>query len=500
MTRSLQLGLMPIPADLLLDGPAALRLTLRANLVQTAASPVYIGPRSALLPVIEQHLAYGSAMQWVLPVVILFTIALSVLLIFFSREPLKYVLLISAIGLQLFVETDWLVTYGPRVEQFVPLVGALVNLLVACSIAVWTHASRRRWRLLTGFGLPMLGVFALLSATGMLQSSIGGIFIGIIYPVWLFLLQIFNWHAILRSNEAPTIFRSGALATFMLTVSGLTAYALLLGFHPGIVLTFFLSNWANVASGLGLLVLAVGALVFETLNYRKQRKQLGALEVIAAGHHSLLDEQGRALQRQIEHAAVLEERQRFLADMHDGLGGQLLTLMLRLRRTQGASAKLADDVQAIIADLRLMTSTIGEDGVSFAAALARQYLQSVARASAAGVKLLWTVELSPDSNPAPRDALDCLRLLDEAVTNAIRHAGARTVSVGITDRDGFSIRVVDDGCGFDPERVTAGAGLRNIRQRSTRLKGQVSFKRHPSGRGTIVELRTSSALLVSRSG
>jgi len=77
----------------------------------------------------------------------------------------------------------------------------------------------------------------------------------------------------------------------------------------------------------------------------------------------------------------------------------------------------------------------------------------------------------------------------EALTNSLRHARARDVTVS-TQINGSSLQigVSDDGIGFDEASVMPGRGLENLRQRARGLGGTVDI-RSASGKGTSVTLR-----------
>jgi signal transduction histidine kinase len=74
-------------------------------------------------------------------------------------------------------------------------------------------------------------------------------------------------------------------------------------------------------------------------------------------------------------------------------------------------------------------------------------------------------------------------LLQEALTNAVRHAGASAVDVRIVhDRDAVTILVEDDGTGPGPSAHTEGAGIRGMRERARRLGGTLQISgRQPAG-------------------
>ena len=88
--------------------------------------------------------------------------------------------------------------------------------------------------------------------------------------------------------------------------------------------------------------------------------------------------------------------------------------------------------------------------------------------------------------PATREAL-CL-LVREAVTNSIRHGGARSVRLTIDDAESLTLRIDDDGRGFDPAQVRSAVrhfGLAGMGQRVAELGGELRVASQP-GRGTEV--------------
>jgi signal transduction histidine kinase len=78
------------------------------------------------------------------------------------------------------------------------------------------------------------------------------------------------------------------------------------------------------------------------------------------------------------------------------------------------------------------------------------------------------------------------RLVQEALNNVIKHAGATRVEVHVSDRDGgITLIVRDDGNGFDPGRGSAGFGLVGMRERLALVKGELNVDSSP-GAGTLV--------------
>jgi signal transduction histidine kinase len=195
-----------------------------------------------------------------------------------------------------------------------------------------------------------------------------------------------------------------------------------------------------------------------------------------------------------------EERRRLRRDLHDGLGPSLATMAMRLESAQdlmGDDPAQAADVVGGLADLA--RDEIAEvrrlvDGLR-PAALDQLGLDSAHRQRAAQHQLtsghdavVWTVDADDDVEPLPAAVeVAAYRIVLEAVTNAIRHSGARACTVSL-QRVGHDLRVQvrDDGRGLAADRRT-GVGLFSMRERAEELGGACTVTSDASG--TLVDAR-----------
>jgi signal transduction histidine kinase len=84
-------------------------------------------------------------------------------------------------------------------------------------------------------------------------------------------------------------------------------------------------------------------------------------------------------------------------------------------------------------------------------------------------------------DPEPQRALHLYRIAQEAVTNAVKHAGAKKITISLEFEDEcFVLSVRDDGCGYDPGRVVRGMGLHNIEQRAASIGGVLRQRSKPN--------------------
>ena len=202
-------------------------------------------------------------------------------------------------------------------------------------------------------------------------------------------------------------------------------------------------------------------------------------------------EQLRAVERE---QALLLERQRLMRDMHDGVGSTLIA-MLRLTESGAASAPaMADLLRSAIEDLRLTIDSLEPLEHDLATLLATLRTRVGRRLESAGLKLEWQMaDMPPLPWLEPALALQVLRLIQEAMTNVIKHAQARTLGLSARQEgDALEVRIDDDGCGFDLAAAAgaahAGHGLASMRQRAQALGATLHWHSAP-GQGTQVSLR-----------
>lgn len=199
------------------------------------------------------------------------------------------------------------------------------------------------------------------------------------------------------------------------------------------------------------------------------------------------DELRTALAREavfIRSEAHNEERRRIMRDMHDGLGSHLMGMLLAAQRGQANPERVAEGLQTVIDEMRMMIDSMDSVGESLGAALAifRQRLEP--RVAAAGFVFDWRQEpdlMLPDY--PPRATLQVFRVLQEAVANALKHSGGGRIAITIEQGDAGGVRVVvaDDGPGV-PDAAPAGRGLINMRRRISEVGGAIRFESRSGGR------------------
>lgn len=105
----------------------------------------------------------------------------------------------------------------------------------------------------------------------------------------------------------------------------------------------------------------------------------------------------------------------------------------------------------------------------------------VGTAEAAGLRVELDVDGDPRPLPAPVD-LAAYRIIQEALTNVLRHAGARTVRLALTHEPSrLLIRIRDDGPAHRGAEAQHGHGIDGMRERAHALSGRLTAGPHPEG-------------------
>ncbi len=207
----------------------------------------------------------------------------------------------------------------------------------------------------------------------------------------------------------------------------------------------------------------------------------------------------RLLQRVI--SVQEEERRRIARELHDETGQSLTSLALRLQALEGVERP--EELKAKTAELRALVAKTLEEVHHLARVLRPSILDDLglvaamercvdAHREASGLRIDFYAQGLDGRRPPPHLETALYRIVQEALTNVVKHAQARNVSVLLEHRGRALVTVVeDDGCGFDVERAlrlrgtSKGLGLIGIEERVSLLGGTLTLESKP-GMGTTV--------------
>jgi signal transduction histidine kinase len=195
---------------------------------------------------------------------------------------------------------------------------------------------------------------------------------------------------------------------------------------------------------------------------------------------------------------VADERTRLLHDLHDGMGSQLITALRMVRRANVPREDVARLIEDALDDMRLIIDSLDLESRDLLPLLGSLRFRLEPRLRAIGVALHWDAEPLPDLDYlTPESGLAVVRVVQEAINNALRHGQAANVTISAKQAgQAVQVSVSDDGCGFDAEQpILAGhsRGLAAMQARARKLHATLhvaSIRAGPPGaaRGTTVTL------------
>jgi signal transduction histidine kinase len=242
--------------------------------------------------------------------------------------------------------------------------------------------------------------------------------------------------------------------------------------------------WQSLA--LGVLVALTAVIRLRIVEGRTVEQKLHAEEA---------ERQLRELSQQLV-ATQEEERKKLSRELHDHVGQMLTALRMELGRIDRVRGPVAAEIPAAVAECRQLVDNVVRTVRDLSLGLRPSMLDDFGLQPA----LEWhirdvsrrfglTVDLTThgDLDTLPEPHRTCIyRVVQEALTNCVRHARATRVQVQL-DRRGEALEasVSDDGSGFEQVSRPTGLGLRGIEERVRDLKGSVTVTTAPRGGTTI---------------
>ncbi len=213
---------------------------------------------------------------------------------------------------------------------------------------------------------------------------------------------------------------------------------------------------------------------------------------------------GRVAQRAAQDRAVLAERNRMARDVHDtlaqGFGAISMQLQAAARATSEEErarfvARATQEAQANLVESRhtiRMLRGMADHGEARQALI--QVIEDALASRLRGSPLSWRVLTLPEGSAEPALDVEARRELEritqEAATNAVKHSRASLFEARLEIRPdgGLALRLMDHGCGFDPQVSRDGFGLTGMRERAERIGATLHVESGPGGPTTVVLL------------
>ncbi|GAA4334731.1 ATP-binding protein [Pigmentiphaga soli] len=485
-TRTLMIGvtsgmaaLVPLPANALRRGVNTIDVALLASgAARGYLSRLYVGTAGQVAtPYRLQLFLLEHVRLMALAAQLLITFAVLVAWIYRPREALfGWMFLLLAVSLLGYA--GLVAELNPTLRTLPPYAFTMATAaaFILQIIALLVNGSRvPRWLKTCAWAVPL--ACTLFALSGVVAAHRVGLWVG--FPVLLLgllsAIGISAWGALAKGVKE---------AWLLLVPLLLLAVALL---HDGAILAM----WTDGPVYLGIYyrqALTVGIAIVLA-----RRLGLSMMQLDEANAHlkrRLAEreaELGRLHEEERKEAAQRvrsEERQRLTADLHDGLSGHLASIIALAERERSTSIERSarealDDLRAVIHSL-----DIGDRELTVALSGFRERLER--QLKRVGIALHWSMARLPEiSGVTPAHALNVLRIMQEAITNAARHGPATRIQVqGRPGPAGQAvITIQNDGTPFCHG---CGSGLENMRRRAAVLGGAIQVEALETG--TLVTL------------
>ena len=198
-------------------------------------------------------------------------------------------------------------------------------------------------------------------------------------------------------------------------------------------------------------------------------------------------------------AAQELERRRLARELHDETGQSLTSILLGLRALEDSLGDTldGDEARAAVAGLRELAVHTLQDVRRLAVELRPKALDDFGLVPAlerlaetwsdqTGIEVDFVARLG-EEQLSSEIVTALYRIVQEALTNVVKHARARHVSVLLTSKNGAVVAVIeDDGRGFDPTAASDGFGIQGMRERVELVNGRLRIESGPESGTTLV--------------
>ncbi|MDQ6997172.1 MAG: hypothetical protein Q9M17_00480 [Mariprofundus sp.] len=471
-----------VPQTLWQKGENILQLRLQADAnCRGGLYPLHVGPESLLKPVYQRALLLQIDL-----LKILFVLSLCVSLITFvlwlmrRRDDSMYGFyalgtFFWAVYIQYFFVQDISISAHDWMWlTFSSAYGMVISMMLFCQLFM---------KLKCGWCLKVVPLYGLLTSILLYLTPLDSMFEMIAYSfVGIALFVIYMSVHLVRYAFKHLNFETAMLIFGVLVNVGFGIHDLLtlkLAWSPPNYLLHYGTPVMFFAMGIILLNRFLQILEqSERLNLELDQRVTQKEIALSAMHEAL-----RLVERK---EAILTERERMVEDLHDGMGGQLVAALSLVDKPE-ENSMLKQALENAMLDFRLVVDSLDDDSHDIATLLGMLRMRLEPQFNASGMQLSWQLKDGPELRGVPSEpSLHILRIVQEAITNAIRHSSGSLIGVLITAADGFLIvQVTDNGTGFMAKGQ--GHGIENMKKRAARIGAELNVE--SSSLGVAVCLR-----------
>jgi signal transduction histidine kinase len=482
------------PARLLHPGVNEVAVRTVTNTTLSGLGRIYVAPAAQLEPAYDfGHLMFVTIKQVIVIMMTGVAVIMAAMYLMRRRDSafgwfaLALVLWAAHIGIMLTARAP----FDPR-SLWETFQGIAIGLYSICA-ALFIHRflGLRRARLETAFfAFAAVGSLVLLSGPLLYKHALYGFF-GLVWVPVIQAIGIYQLVLLLRSNRQrpdPEVRLLAAASWFVIAIGARD----------------FLVDVVATARG-HLYLTYAAAPVFVVFGAILLRRFVNALDASERANEVLegrVAEKSRELELNLGRLKDMErdralsaERERIMQDMHDGIGGQLVQA-LSIATSRAELQPMEESLRNCLDELRLMIDSIEPVNGDLASVLGTLRMRMSRRLAQGGIEMRWQVgDLPPLRDLGPKHVLEITRIVQEAITNALKHSGSRQIRVAaLVVESGaepvIRVEIGDDGRGFQAgERGEGtGRGLAGMRRRAATLGAQLAIETGAGGTTVRLEL------------
>ncbi|PWC31273.1 ATP-binding protein [Azospirillum sp. TSO35-2] len=482
--------LLPLPSPLLHPGDNVIEISLarRQGIVNGFLDRIAIGPDTLLRPEYDRRFFLASTLPRMLDGWQI-AMGLSMLVIWLARPKEQIFLAFGGVLLCHALSSAPAILGASANETL--LRSAIMARLMAGSFILpisWLLVGQRPWVPLWVFVLLPLGLVSsyLTLPFDLHNRLLSFVIVPLILGMMMTALVVVVRAALTRRDLAATLLAGSAAAAALLAVHDALVVNDLLGENSRL-----LSVYASVC----IMATASAVLIWRfarTMN-ALDRFGLRMKAEVAAAEEALRLSFARE-QAQTRNAILQVERVRLMSDLHDGIAGQLVSILALCELRDSGSDPVALAVRGALADLRLVVASLEDSGDDLGVMLAMFRERIEPQLAALGMRLTWSMAPLPEiAGLHPGATLNIFRILQEAAINAARHSGSPVLAVkaGPSPLPGGGARltVQDQGHGGVAPRPGS-YGLANMRRRAETLGATLTIDSGPGGTTVTLDLPT----------
>ncbi|ASK34183.1 two-component sensor histidine kinase [Alcanivorax sp. N3-2A] len=469
--------LIRLPLESLKVGRNVIEVSLRSvDLLPTGLSRAYVGGIEQLAVHYRVRVFVLEYLRFmVLAAQLLITLVVGVVWLYRPAEALfGWMFSLLLMSMVIYLGMVWeLVPNFMAVMPYLVMAGSSASLILVITVLLIAGQPPPRWLKMATVAIP--SVCVLLGLSGLVPAHRLVLLVSAPLNILSMLVAsgIVAWAAFARRLHEAWLL---VLPLSLMTITGLHDLLVLLGELSNPIL---LSMYYRPLMLIGIAMILM----------RRLGISLTRLDNVNGYLTDRLEQRERELaclheadRRKAAQQVLSEERARLTADLHDGLSGHLASIIALSERENSRQVERA--AREALDDLRLVVQSLDIDDRELPVALAGLRERLERQLKRTGIGLEWSMARLPEiAGVTPSHALNVLRIVQEAITNAIKHGQPTRILVsGDRQDDGRArIAVENDGVPFPRQADRGGSGLRNMRRRVRQLHGDIYIEPLESG-------------------